>query len=608
MNIKTSIRVLTAATVLSLTACTDNLKTNAAQAEPSASTLTVQAGHPAVGHWEGEITLPTATLGMRLDLDEAEGAMSGTIDIPVQGMRGFKLVDVSVHDDQVSFRLPGIPGDPRFNGSLTADEQSITGKLSQSGQTFPFAIKRTIKQVREGETPGRGLPGEGFAGVWQGSLRPNAFELRLLIKLADGGDGLSGTLSSIDQDARDIPITKATQDGRMLHFEVATIHATFDGELSTDGSEVVGKWKQGSNALPLTIRRLEKAPDMSRPQDPAKPYPYDEEEVAFRNRAADVTLAGTLTSPRSPGPHPAVVLISGSGPQDRDEAIMGHRPFLVLADRLTRSGIVVLRYDDRGYQKSTGDFSSATTRDFTADALAAVDFLKTRTEVDAHRIGLIGHSEGGLIAPRAAVTSGDVAFIVLLAGPGVPMDELLARQSQDMLRIGGASGDVATLQAKLQSRIFEAVRAENGSAGFESRVRAVMEDAMNELTPEQRANLGFGPAHLENELRSVSSPWFRELLAIDPRPTLEQVRCPVLAINGSKDIQVAANDNLAGIRSALKTGGNTHATVVELPGLNHLFQQCTTGATTEYGTIEETFNEEALSLVTAWIQTTTKLN
>ena len=561
-----------------------------------------------VGHWEGELTLPTTKLEIRVDLENTDDAWHGSIDIPAQGMRGFKLTAIACTADRVSFQLPNIPGNPRFKGEFADDGQSITGHLAQSGQTFPFTIRRAIKVARAGETPDHGVPGEGFAGIWQGSLRPNGMELRLLVKLIAEGDNLTGTLSSLDQDAHDIPVTRAKQKDHALQIEIKAIHASFRGELSADGSEVVGKWRQGSDSMPLTLMRLQNSPDLSRPQDPAKPYPYLEQEVLIENREAGVTLAGTLTSPAAPGPHPAVVLISGSGPQDRDEAIMGHRPFLVLADRLTRAGITVLRYDDRGFQKSTGDFQRATTRDFVSDALAAHAFLMARPDVDPARIGLIGHSEGGLVAPMAAVSSNDVAFIVLLAGVGVPMPDLLARQSQDLMRLAGAGEDVCQLQAKIQSQVFETVLTADGSPDLASRVRAVLEEASQTLAPNQRGQLGFGPNQIEHQVQQAISPWFQEILTIDPRPILQQVQCPVLALNGSKDMQVAAAENLSAIESALQAGANSHTTIRELPGLNHLFQEAATGSPSEYGEIEETFNEDALAVIVSWIRNVTALN
>ncbi|EDY82183.1 hypothetical protein VDG1235_1803 [Verrucomicrobiia bacterium DG1235] len=559
------------------------------------------------GHWEGSITLPGTTLQMRLDLEDTDAELSGTIDIPAQGMRGYQLVDVQASPEHLSFALPNIPGDPKFHGSLFGDGNSIKGKLSQSGQSFDFEIKRKEKQKIEGETPSHGIPGEGIAGAWQGSLRPGAFELRLLFKLSTENGTHSGTLSSIDQNAHDIPISHIEINESTLLIQIEKIGTRFEGSLSEDGSKVTGNWIQGNSKMPLTILRLEKEPELARPQEPKKPYPYNEEEITFENAAASITLSGTFTFPSSPGPHPTVVLISGSGPQDRDESIMGHRPFLVLADHLTRSGIAVLRYDDRGYNKSTGDFKTATTSDFTTDTLSALAYLKTRSEVDTQQIGLIGHSEGGLIAPQAAVATEDVSFIVLLAGVGVPMKELLTRQSQDMMRLAGASEEMRSFQAGLQKRIFDTVTNSTDHHDLESQIKELFAEATSGFTQEERDTFGLNPGQIDNQIQMVTTPWFRQLLSIDPRPTLQKVECPVLAINGAKDVQVASGENLAAIDSALKSGGNTNITTKEFPNLNHLFQTAESGATSEYGTIEETFNPKALTVVSHWIRKTTGL-
>lgn len=570
---------------------------------------TVYARQPATpaGHWEGAITLPGTALAVRVDLEGAkEGAWAGTIDIPVQSLRGFKLGDVTVKDATVSFAMPGVPGDPKFSGSLAADAKTIAGDFSQGGQTFPFKLERKPRPApRTGETPAKGVPGKGVVGYWQGSLKPSPIlELRLVLEITNAAGGaFSGVMISVDQGNARLPLTSLTEKSGAVHLEVASVGGTFDGKLSADGSEISGDWKQGGNTLPLVFKRLERAPKFARPQDPKKPYPYDEEEVAFENPAAGIKLAGTLTRPRGAGPYPAAVLITGSGPQDRDEAIMGHRPFLVLADHLTRRGIAVLRYDDRGIGKSSGEFGKATHHDFVTDALAAVDWLKTRKEIDSGHVGLVGHSEGGIAAPLAAVKQpGDIAFIVLLAGVGVPMDELLVRQGRDIMRVMGADADTQTKSAAAQRETFRLLKEKLDAPVLEKRLRELFREQMAGVTDEQRTALGYTDSMLEGQLQTVMTPWFQQLLAYDPRPTLRQVKCPVLAINGEKDIQVAAKENLAAIRQALNAGGNQNVKVVEFPGLNHLFQHCTTGAVSEYGQIEETIAPDVLQLVADWIR------
>ncbi len=564
------------------------------------------------GHWEGTITLPGTELAVRVDLEKVADAWAGSIDIPVQALRGFKLGDITVKDAAVSFTMPAIPGDPKFAGKLAADAKTLSGDFTQGGQTFPFKLERKAKATSmAGETPSKGFPGKGLVGYWQGSLKPSpVIELRLVLEVTNTPAGQpTAVIVSVDQGKVRIPVTALTEKGGTVHLETSSVGGVFDGKVSADGSEIDGTWKQGGGESPLIFKRLEKAPNFSRPQEPKKPYPYDEEEIVFENVAANLKLAGTLTVPRGNGPHPGVVLITGSGAQDRDEAILGHRPFLVLADHLTRQGIAVLRYDDRGVGKSTGTFATATHEDFVTDALAALAWLKTRKEIDPKRLGLAGHSEGGIVAPLAAVKQPpDIAFIVLLAGVGVPMEELLVQQGQDIARVMGADADALKKSAESQREIFELLKEPIERPVMEKKLRELFQKQLAEVTDEQRQLLGYSDAMLEGQLQTVLTPWFLKLLAYDPRPTLREVKCAVLAINGEKDLQVAATQNLAAIREALAAGGNPKVVIKEFAGLNHLFQTCTTGAVSEYGTIEETFNPVALAAVSDWIRQQTGLN
>ncbi|MDH7503717.1 MAG: alpha/beta fold hydrolase [Verrucomicrobiota bacterium] len=543
---------------------------------------------------------------MQLDRT-ANKAWQGTIDIPVQGLRGFKLDAVKVDGPNVSFEMPGIPGEPRFSGRLAADGKNIAGSLTQAGQTFPVKLERTTKPATvAGETPSHGVPGKGLAGYWQGSLKPTpAIEMRLVLEITNNSAGKpEGAMVSVDQGNARIQIETITEKDGSIHLEMARIGGAFDGKTSPDGSEIAGDWKQGGLSLPIVFKRLAAAPKLNRPQEPQKPYPYFEEEVVVENNAANVKLAGTLTLPRGPGPHPAAVLITGSGAQDRDEAIMGHRPFLVLADHLTRRGIAVLRCDDRGFGKSSGDFAKATNLDFVEDALAAVRYLRTRREIDAKRIGLIGHSEGSIVAARAAAQSRDVAFVVMLAGVGVPMEEVLLRQARDISIAMGASEETVAENAELQRSLFRLLRENRDPGELEAVAKKILEEKVALLTEAQKKALSVSEAMLEGQIKLILSPWFRELLDYDPRATLRNVKCPVLALNGAKDLQVAADVNLPAIREALAASGNQSVKTVKLPGLNHLFQTCQTGTVTEYGQIEETFNTMALNVISDWIRET----
>lgn len=352
----------------------------------------------------------------------------------------------------------------------------------------------------------------------------------------------------------------------------------------------------------------------NRPQEPKPPYPYDEQEVAYENKKDGVKLAGTFTLPRSKGPFAAVLLITGSGPQDRNETVFGHKPFLVLADHLTRQGIAVLRVDDRGVGKSTGKFAEATSEDFAADALAGVEYLKTRREVEPRRIGLVGHSEGGLIAPLVAAASTDVAFIVMMAGPGLTGEQIIYLQSVLISRAAGISDNLIAQNRGAQERIFAILKQEKDNVLAERRIREVA-DSFRDLaariraeTPEeQKKAANVIAAAIEGQAKMVVSPWLRFFLTYDPRPTLMKVRCPVLAIIGEKDLQVPAKENLGEIRQALAVGGNKDYTVLALPNLNHLFQTASTGNIAEYQQIEETISPVALDKISNWILKHTSL-
>lgn len=556
----------------------------------------------AAGHWEGAITLPSASLAIGVDLEQTEGTWKGTIDIPAQGLRGFELGAVKVVGASVSFSMPKVPGDPKFTGEVSADGQSIAGMFTQGGQTFPFKLVRAKKDTAANPGSAKGIAGRGFAGVWQGAIKQGPVELRIVMKLTGNDAHLTGALTSIDQSSKEMPITTATTTGKGFVIEIKSVGATYEGTMTENGAEINGTWKQSRQTMPLVFKRLAKAPDTSRVQDPKRPYLYRDEDVMFANVAAGIRLAGTFTVPNTAGPHPAVVLLTGSGPQDRNEEIMGHRPFLVLADHLTRQGFAVLRFDDRGFGKSEGDFSKATDLDFVGDALAAVAWLKTRPEVDAARIGLAGHSEGGIVAPRAAVQSKDIAFIVLMAGVGVPMDQVLVRQAADLMRIAGAGEAMIAKQNELQRDLMRLVRANGPGLDTQSKVRASLHESVKNISKEDASALGLTEAMIDAQVTMVSSPWFAEILRYNPAVTLAQVRCPVLAVNGEKDMQVAARENLRAIEQALKKGGNPDVTVIELPGLNHLFQSSQTGAVAEYATNEETFNAKALNTVSEWLR------
>lgn len=441
------------------------------------------------------------------------------------------------------------------------------------------------------------------SGAWLGTLDVGAIKLRLVVKIAQGEDGaLSGSMDSLDQNVSGIPIDEAALNDRELRLELKSIQGVFVGALNEAGTEIEGIWSQGPNSLPLVLKKTDEVPVLRRPQEPQPPLPYRAEEVAYDSRQAGTRLAGTLTVPEGEGPFPAVLLITGSGAQDRDEGLLGHKPFLVLADYLTRRGIAVLRVDDRGVGGSTGDFGKATSQDFAEDVLGGVDFLKGRGDIKPSNIGLIGHSEGGLIAPLVASRCEDVAFLVLLAGPGVTGEQILYAQGELISKAGGASDELAAQTRASQEAMFAVVREVADNDAALEKLRAAFDNALASLDEIARAAVEAQRGVAEQQMQALVSPWFRFFLAYDPAPTLQLVKCPVLAVNGEKDLQVPPDQNLPVIAAALAAGGNTDFAVRELPGLNHLFQTSETGAPAEYGLIEETFSPAALEIVGDWIE------
>ena len=439
-------------------------------------------------------------------------------------------------------------------------------------------------------------------GIWEGKLKVPGTELRIVFKISKNSDRtLTATLDSPDQGVTDIPVEEVIFKDNTLHLEVKSAGSVFEGNVSEDFLVIEGEWKQSGGTFPLTVNRVDKAVEILRPQEPKKPYPYIEEEVVYENKEAEITLAGTLTLPPGKSSFPAVLLITGSGPQDRDETIYGHHPFLVLADYLTRQGVAVLRVDDRGVGESTGDFSQVTSEDFASDVLAGVGYLKTREEINPEQIGLIGHSEGGLIAPMVAIKSSDVAFIVLMAGTGLPGEEILYLQGAFISRAMGISEEDITKNRQFNEKIFSVLKEEDDSENAEEKLRQMLMEDWEKMSDEKKEQIGDPEVFLEAQLQSLLSPWYRFFLTYDPKPTLTKVKCPVLAINGEKDLQVPPKENLSAIEEALVAGGNKHFIVKELPGLNHLFQTAQTGVPSEYAKIEETISPIALKIIGDWI-------
>jgi pimeloyl-ACP methyl ester carboxylesterase len=441
---------------------------------------------------------------------------------------------------------------------------------------------------------------QDISGQWNGMLKVPGIQLRLVVNLVKTADGFSATLDSPDQGAKGIPVNVVDFSNPVLKMTMTSLNAEYTGALDAENN-FKGTFKQNNQAFPLDLSRKLIEKDR-RPQDPVKPYPYYSEDVKFDNVKDGVSLAGTLTMPSREGNFPAVILISGSGPQNRDEELAGHKPFLVLADYLTRNGIAVLRYDDRGTGQSTGAFSAATSRDFATDTESAMAYLKTRKEINHQKTGLIGHSEGGIIAPMVAAGSDQIAFIVLLAAPGIPGDQLLMLQSRLISKSNGLSETVLDQIDVLNKRGYALLKDKSDFTEIKKELFPILDEAFKLLPATQQPPEDKRSEYLQQMINQLATPWFQYLVRYDPVENLSKVKCPVLALNGSNDLQVPPKEDLEGIKKALEKGGNKHFIVKELPQLNHLFQESTTGSLAEYGTIEQTFSPLALGEIADWIK------
>jgi len=537
------------------------------------------------GRWSGAIDVPGQPLGFAVTFS-ADG--SATIDIPSQGANGLALAKVAVAGKDVGFEIS--QAGAVFKG--TVDGDTIKGTLTQGGQSIPFAMTRGKDVYTPPPPPRRPLTaeiGRRLVGSWQGTVE-HLGTTAIAVDLAE----VNGLVVGTEHEDRTCTGTNAIANLSLtferVHFEVPSKNAPpiyFDGVLATD--TISGTMYQGGVERPFTVKRT------------VVDKPYTETELSIPSTKG-TTLAATLTTPKG-GPAPVVVLVTGSGPQDRDECVLGIRPFRQLADHLARHGVATLRYDDRGTAHSTGEFAAATAADFADDAEAAVVFLAARTDVDPKKIGVLGHSEGGLIAPMVAARAKAVAFIVLWAGPGLPLDQVIIRQTGELARAEGAPADKIARDVGIQQVLWKLFRGSTDRDKFKAAFGAAVKARLDKKV---LAELGDFDTWLEREVAAVWNPWFRWYLAYDPLVTLRKVTCPVLAINGALDKQVDAKLNLPVIKTALAK--NKDVSIVELPGVNHVFQATKTGAFSEYAKNPPVMDASVLDATTTWIRKHTGLD
>jgi fermentation-respiration switch protein FrsA (DUF1100 family) len=543
---------------------------------------------PLDGTYTGTLESGPGQLHIVLHLSyNSVGALHATLDSLDQAVFAIEASSVSLNSGTLNFEVHSVG--VNYEGTVSADQKTIDGTWNQGGNSLPLVFHREDAAHKPDDAK---FPVEG---LWQGALEANGLRLRFQLHISHDPNGaLIGALDSLDQFVVGLPATQVTQKESAFHFEIPELGATYDGNLDVTKNLISGEWSQTELKQKLEFKRSDQPLELLRPQNPSKPYPYREEEVTFSNVPADVTLSGTLTLPKGNGPFPAVVLIAGSGPQDREGTIANHKPLLVLSDYLTRRGFAVLRYDKRGVAQSTGSAETATTLDLAGDAICAFKYLKSRKEIDPAKIGLIGHSEGAMIAPAIAADNHDLPWIVLLAPPATKGEDTLLNQSDLIARASGM-GDAQVLNSlNFDKEAYDLVQKEPNSA--------VVTEKLKVLVKSSGLDAAMPPGALDAQIKMMTSPWFRFFLAYDPLPDLKKTKCPVLALYGEKDLQVPPKLNLPLLQQAFKDGANTHADVRQLPDLNHLFQHAYKGSPSEYAAISETFSPDALKAIGDWLQ------
>ncbi len=440
----------------------------------------------------------------------------------------------------------------------------------------------------------------GLEGTWQGTVSDGRTELKVIIELKRSGTDFSGSFQVPDRSADILPMSTVTVADRSLRFTFDVPTVWWEGRLNDEGTRLEGKWSNGVSTFPLNFARTAAPPSVkTRVQDPKKPYPYDDKQVRFENRAAQISLAGTLTLPKTAGPFAAVILMGGAGRIDRDGTLYGHHPFLVLADNLTRRGIAVLRVDDRGVGESGGNAESATIDDYASDLEAAIAYLKTRPDIDRKRLGLIGYGEGGCIVPVITAHSSSLALAVLIAGVGVDgKHTLIARSDLAVKPVGAVEEEIKALR-RLEIRCLSIM---GGIANPEAATSALRSAIATEIAPIPAGRRQRALQEMVAITSSFNTPWMRSFIGYDPVPLLKRTTCPVLLVHGDHDMEMAADLHLSSEEAALKASGNMAVTSATIKLANHMMQPCKTGLPDEYEAIEQTFSADALKTIGEWIE------
>lgn len=558
---------------------------------------------PSVGQEKPQIWLGVLDVGvakLRLEIrveqptpDSYQGIMvsldQGNVEIPFDSIK--------IVDDTLQFRIEKLHANFTGKRTVAGDYEGIFTQFGNDRElTFKLMTATSVPKLVE---------------TWQGNMTAGR-EFEFQLRIFEDKDGKrSGVLDSFTENITGLPIElNANKESTFFNFEVEATKATYEGEYADDRKSIIGKWKQGGGEFDLKFAEIElaatrtaksgsKKSTASRPQTPKPPFDYPNIEFVVSSKTDEqIELAGTLSLPKGDGPFPAAILISGSGPQDRDCTIFGHKSFLVIADHFAKQGIAVLRYDERGVGKSKGDFTTATSEDFANDVEQLLDWLKEQPKIDKQRLVLIGHSEGGIVGPMVAARRPDVAKLVVLSGPFVDGERIVLNQSRKIAAISGASMVYLDSQETLLREVIH--RINKGKPTSPEIIKSIQDDIISKLAEPERENFDFGSNTIES-LNQLSSPWFKFYLTYDPALTFDQVKCPVLVINGDKDLQVDPDLNLPVASKILQKRTNKDWEIIRPENLNHLFQTAETGSPNEYPQIEETFNLEVLQTITDWV-------
>lgn len=445
---------------------------------------------------------------------------------------------------------------------------------------------------------------------WTGILNAGGQKIELRLHLIQNTDkSFNSNWDVPAQNAKAIPSSKTILNNDHLDIEVKMIGAAYRGTINKTGDTIQGSWSQSGMYFPLIMTPLKEVSIVvvPKPQTPKPPFAYTINEFVYHGVNTNLDYGATLTYPKDNKKHPLVILITGSGKQDRDETIFEHKPFAVIADDLTNKGFAVLRVDDRGAGKSSGDFGKSTSADFALDVEEHIRYVKTLAMVDTFKIGLMGHSEGGLIAPMVAARNPSVAFIVLLAGPGIKITELMAIQNELVYKSAGISQQAIDAYIPLYKNLMKTIIAiDKKEEAINTSVEMVKEwynktdKSLAKLTTQINDESDINKFATSMAV-TLSTSWWKYFASYDPQPALQKVKCPVLAINGTADIQVPSEVSIKGIEQALKKGANKNYTTKQFEGLNHLFQKCSLCTVAEYGVLETTIEPEVLTTIGDWL-------